>query len=408
MTSSQLYKDAESYAQKKFDDFEKRGMPFDERLAEKIKQEQRDLAARYAQRLSSRRLEGTDTYHLGMLYNLARNYDGALGAMRRFLAEKPNATGEPAQNARAVIVIQAAKTGLLSEAATRLAEYAKDQPQIAEDRYVLEDWMVTGYFKAADYERALPHAREMLSAALSAEKKDPFERDKLLSKAVVLISDTQLKLKKKDEAIATVQELRRMALRLPSGNLYRSALRRLLQLEPNIDLLKSFDNSVGTGPALHDIVADEWIDQKPVKLSDLRGHVVLLDFWAAWCGPCHETFPRLRKWHENYQDKGLMIIGVTNFFGRAEGQLLTRAEELQYLRDFKKKYSLPYGFAIAVSDQNDLNYGVSGIPTTFLIDRRGVVRFISIGSSDEESEAVNKMIKKLIAEPAPGPDTETR
>jgi len=406
--AAQLYEEADAYAQKKFDDFEKRHMPFDARLADKIKQEQRDLAGRYAAVLAARKPQGKDVYYLGMLYNLARNYDAAYEMMRRFLTESSNATGEPAQNARAVIVIQAAKKDLLPEAESRLAEYAKNQPQVAEDRYNLESWMVTDYFKAKDYERAQPHAREMFSTAkLVAKTKDPLERDKMLSEAVTLLSEADLKLKKKDEAVAAAQELRQFALTLPSGNLYKLALRRLLAIAPDIDLFKSFNDVAGSAPALRDIVADEWIDQAPVKLADLRGRVVLLDLWATWCGPCRVTFPRLQKWHQSYKDKGLVILGVTNFFGHAEGKQLTQPQEVAYLRDFKKRFHIPYGFAVAESGQNDRNYAVSSIPTSFLIDRRGVVRLISIGSSDEEAAMLNKMIKKLIEEPAQASETET-
>jgi thiol-disulfide isomerase/thioredoxin len=398
--AKQLYDEADNYAQKKFDDFEKRKMPFDARLADKIKQEQRDLAARYAVVLVARKPQGKDVYYLGMLYNLARNFDAASEMMRRFLTENSNATGEPAQNARAVIVIQAAKKDQLPEAESRLAEYAKNQPQVVEDRYNLESWMVTVYFKAKDYERAQPHAREMFNTAkLVAKTRDPLERDKMLSEAVTLLSEADLKLKKKDEAVAAAQELRQVALTLPSGNLYRQALRRLLAIAPDIDLFKSFNDVAASAPALRDIVADEWIDQAPVKLAELRGRVVLLDFWATWCGPCRVTFPRLQKWHDSYKDKGLVILGVTNFFGHAEGKQLTQPQEVAYLRDFKKRFHIPYGFAVADSSENDHNYAVSSIPTSFLIDRRGVVRFISIGASDEEAAMLNKMIKKLIEEP---------
>ena len=408
-TAAQLYEDANNYAQKKFDDFEKHHMPYDGRLAEKIRQEQRELAARYATQLAARKLEGRDTYYLGMLHNLARDNDGALEVMRRFLTENPDAAGEPAQNARAIIVIQASKKGLLAEAEARLAEYAKNQPQLAEDRYALEDWMVSAYFSANDYEHALPHAQEILKAAkLAAKDKGAFERDKMLNHAVVLLSETNLKLKKKDEAVAVIQELRHLAVELPSGNLYKLALRRLTEVAPSIDIFKSFDDTPPRERNVREIVAKEWIDQKPVKLADLRGQVVMLDFWAPWCGPCRATFPRLQSWHEKYKGKGLVILGMTNFLGHAEGKQLTRAQELDYLRDFKKRFHLSYGFAIADSGQNDLNYDVSSIPTTFLIDRRGVVRFISVGSSDQEASMLNKMIKKLIEEPAPTTTEATR
>ena len=406
--AAQLYEEADSYAQKKFDDFEKQKVPFDGRLAEKIKQEQRDLAARYAVLLVARKPEGKDVYYLGMLYNLARNFDAALETMRRFLSQNPDATGEPAQNARAIVVIQAAKKDLLPEAESRLAEYAKDQPQVAEDRYNLESWMVTGYFKAKDYQHGKLHAREMFNAGkLLAKSKGPLERDKALSEAITLLTEADLKLKKKDEAIAAAQELRQLALTLPSGNLYKLAQRRLLAIAPDIDLFKSLvDLPLGTPPG-NDIKADEWIDQAPVKLADLRGRVVLLDFWATWCGPCRITFPRLQKWHESYKDKGLVILGVSTFEGEIDGKEATRAQELAYLRDFKKKNHIPYGFAVADSTDNDQNYAVSSIPTSFLIDRRGVVRLISVGSSDEEAAMLNKMIKKLIEEPASGSDAAT-
>jgi len=399
-SAQELFEEASDYVAKKFAEFEKRKMPYDTRLSEKIRQEQRDLAVRYALVLAARKVEGKDVYYLGMLYNLAHNNDAALETMRRFLIENPNANGEPAQNARGIIVIQAAKKGSLSEAETQLAEYAANQPQAADDRYKLENWVAAGYFNVKDYEHALPHAQQMWAAAkVTAREKSSFARDTTLNEAAVMLSETDLKLKKKDEALMVANDLRRLALTLPSGNLYKLAQRRLLQIDPNIDLFKMLDGSGSATPP--EITAIEWLDQSATKLADLRGRVVLLDFWEPWCGPCRATFPRLQKWHENYKNKGLVILGLTTFNGQAEGKQLTRVQELDYLRDFKKKFNLDYGFAISDSANNDRNYGVSSIPTTFLIDRRGVVRFISVGGSDAESSALGRMIKKLIEEPAP-------
>ena len=399
-TAQQLFEEANNYVSHKFAEFEKRKMPYDSPLAEKIRKEQRDLAARYAAALAARKLEGKDVYYLGMLYNLARNSDGAAEDMRRYLKENPDATGQPAQDARAIIVIQAAKTDQLAEAESRLAEYVKGKPQLAEDRYALENWMTSGYFKAADYDRALAHAQQALAVGKTfANKKAPMERDRLLLEATTLVSDVYLKLKRNSEAIATVQELRRTALSLPSGNLYKLALRRLIQVAPTINLFGSFEDRPSTAANIKEITAKEWIDRQPTTLADLRGQVVLVDFCATWCGPCRTTLPRLQKWDDTYRSKGLVILGVTRFYGNADGKQLTKPEELDYLRQFKKKYNLLYGFLVADSESNDLNYGVYSIPTSFLIDRRGVIRFISIGSSEEESMALGKMIKKLIAEP---------
>jgi thiol-disulfide isomerase/thioredoxin len=180
--------------------------------------------------------------------------------------------------------------------------------------------------------------------------------------------------------------------------LYKQALRRLLQIDPNIDFLKSIEEFTPSTRTPPDFTAAEWIDGQPTKLADLRGQVLLLDFWATWCGPCRATLPRFEKFYQRYKDKGFVVIGLTTYQGNAEGKQLTHPQELQYLRDFKKQFGVTYGFAISNTDDNDLNYAVSSIPTTFLIDRSGRVRFISIGSSDVEGAALEKMIKKLIEE----------
>src|ERR1043166_178080 len=133
-SAADLFADADTYANKKFEQFNKLKMPYDRQVEDKIKKEQRELAATYAKALATRKLEGKDVYYLGLLYNLARAFDNALVAMRRFFCENSNVAARPAQNARAIIVIQAAKKNLLPEAEARLAEYAANQPQIAEDR----------------------------------------------------------------------------------------------------------------------------------------------------------------------------------------------------------------------------------------------------------------------------------
>jgi thiol-disulfide isomerase/thioredoxin len=401
-SAAQLFAEADNYTRKKFAALEKQKVPYDAQLKLKIEKEQRDLAVRYAGLLAARKLSGTDVYYLGLLYNLAGKSDDAFDAMQRFLSESPQVAGEPAQNARAIVVIHEAKRGALAAAEVRLKEYAENQPQVPDDRYSLENWMTVGYFNAKDYEHALPHAKQLwMTAKTAAKDKSPFARDAMLNDAILSLSEIDLRLNRKDDAIAAAQELRAVALTLPSGNLYKLALRRLIQIDPAIDLFKNVEELGAATDAAPDISALEWIDRQPAKLSDLRGQVVLLDFWATWCGPCRATLPRLEKAYRTYKDKGLVVIGLTNFEGHAEGKSLTRAQELDYLRDFKKRFGLSYGFAISEEGRNDVRYGVSSIPTTFLLDRRGMVRFISIGSSDVEAAALSKMVRKLIEEPPP-------
>src|SRR5262249_12961000 len=218
---AQLFAEADTYAQKKFADFKERKIPFNKQLEDKIKQEQRDLAAQHEKTLAARKLPDSDLYYLGLLYNLARDFDNALETMRRFLTANPEAAGEPAQNARAIIIIQAAKKSLLPEAESLLAEYAKGDPQVAEDRLSLENWVTVCYCNLKNYERALPHAKELWAAAQQvAKKRSSFARDVALNEAAVTLSEVDLKLNKTDDAVAVLQELRQIALSIPSGNLY--------------------------------------------------------------------------------------------------------------------------------------------------------------------------------------------
>src|SRR2546426_8169567 len=87
------------------------------------------------------------------------------------------------------------------------------------------------------------------------------------------------------------------------------------------------------GKPAPEITGDFALNGKPVKLADLKGKVVLLDFWAVWCGPCIATFPHLREWNKDYKDKGLEVVGVTSYYGFGEfdkeaGKLKPRGENV--------------------------------------------------------------------------------
>ena len=256
--------------------------------------------------------------------------------------------------------------------------------------------------KTKDYAGMPKHAQEMLKVAklVAADKTiNAFRRDDMLFKAVVVHCRSLRAVEQESTTHSPPSQscaswrsrfLRQASCGWPTFGSWA--------LIAPIDLREIF-NEAGAADCRRPfprLVATQWIDQAPVKLSDLRGQVVLLDFWAPWCGPCRYTFPKLQRWHESYKDKGLVILGLTNYFGNIDGRRATPGEELAYLRTFKKQNRLPYGFVVADSSVNDMNYGVFSIPMSFLIDRRGNVRFIAMGASEQEITALGKMIEKVM------------
>jgi len=405
-----LFEEAKSYVDRAYAEFNQQKIPYDQKLEARTKQEQKDLAAKYAAVLQTRKsLPHGDVYYLGMLHYLAGNADGALEAMRRYLVG--DASGEDAQLARAVVVLYTTRQNLIPEAELAVDAYARNQPQNLTEWFGMETLIAEALQKTKEYSGALKHSQEMLKVAklVAADKTmNAFRRDDMLFKATSFISDSYVQMGKKDDALGAITELRKLAISIPSANLLRMANIRLMGLDRSIDPRSIFSEALPATPApLPELVATQWIDQAPVTLAKLHGQVVLIDFWAPWCPPCRYTFPRLQRWYESYKDKGLVILGLTNYVGNIDGRRATPAEELAYLRTFKKQQRLPYGFVVADSSVNDRNYGVFSIPMSFLIDRKGNVRFIALGASDQEITALGKMIEKVMAEPVTA-ETETR
>jgi pentatricopeptide repeat protein len=148
-----------------------------------------------------------------------------------------------------------------------------------------------------------------------------------------------------------------------------------------------------------------WLNGSPLKPEELRGKAILLDFWAVWCGPCIATFPHLKQWHEEYGDKGLVIIGVTNRYGYdwdADAKRPKNVDELAPEKEdaatmkFVEHHGLRHRIAVMSERSLSAKYLVSGIPQAVLIDRQGLIRLIKVGSGDANAQAMEAAIRQAL------------
>ena len=143
---------------------------------------------------------------------------------------------------------------------------------------------------------------------------------------------------------------------------------------------------------------DQWFPGKPVTLAEMRGRVVLLDFWATWCGPCFDAFPHLTEWHQDLSKDGLVILGVTRYYGRQVGFENDQPGEIEMIKNFRTREKLPYDLVVGKDQSIQFLYGATGLPTAVIIDRRGIIRYIETGTSPTRIEEMREMIFKLLAE----------
>ena len=117
------------------------------------------------------------------------------------------------------------------------------------------------------------------------------------------------------------------------------------------------------------------LDGKPIRLADLRGKAVWLNYWTSWCPPCQSETPILRKMDQTYRDRGLVLIGIQVQQTVDDGQI------------YVAKYGLGYRIGADVAGDILRTYKVFALPTQFFIDVNGVIRQVVNGPLDETSAA---------------------
>jgi peroxiredoxin len=124
-----------------------------------------------------------------------------------------------------------------------------------------------------------------------------------------------------------------------------------------------------------------------VSLRALRGNVVVLDFWGTYCGPCKVSFPKLQGLHAKYSASGLHVVGIS--------------EDEPDDRDKISTFAATYGAKFAIAWDRDKTiariYKPETMPSTFVIDRKGVVRYAHVGFRDGDEVQIEREVQELLA-----------
>lgn len=129
-----------------------------------------------------------------------------------------------------------------------------------------------------------------------------------------------------------------------------------------------------------------WLVGDPITLPDLRGRVVMLEFWATWCKPCQEMFPKLTSLHQQESKNGLEILAITRHYMAYGGTLEAKNEELDLIRKTVSEHGVTFRVAVADDERLQFTYGANGLPTVVLIDRKGIVQYAGPGGEDPAFE----------------------
>ena len=277
------------------------------------------------------------------------------------------------------------------DASKRLLESAQSvfagvEQQIALSRLTIEDITKALEKNPDDVKSVQNYARKLAMEIAPIARKEPEKAEKLMKEGEEFLKA----LEEKTEEKATQTAI-------------QSGLRTLSAYARTIEGAKKLLALIGTDAAKLEVEA--WVNGEPLTDEDLKGKVVLLDFWAVWCGPCVATFPHLIEWDKKYDD--LVIIGVTNYYNYtwdAETKRIKREKkvapevEQEMLVEFAKQHKLTHPFALQADRKLSEHYEVTGIPQAVVIDRTGKIRLIRVGSGEENAREIEQMIEKLIEE----------
>ena len=125
------------------------------------------------------------------------------------------------------------------------------------------------------------------------------------------------------------------------------------------------------------------LEGQSISLSDFRGEPVLVNFWASWCGPCIYEMPFIQEVYEEWSASGLVVLAIN------------KGESLSTAKDFMQSNNYSFPVLLDISQDVALEYNIWGIPTTFFIDRDGIIQATKVGAFSSKAE-IEMMLSEII------------
>jgi len=128
------------------------------------------------------------------------------------------------------------------------------------------------------------------------------------------------------------------------------------------------------------------LEGKTVAMKDLSNKVVIVDFWATWCGPCREEIPHLNELYSELKGKGLEIVGISMDTDGTDG-----------VKDFAREFRIQYPIVMGDEKVAESFGGIIGLPTTFIIDRKGKIakKYIGLPPAEDMKRIVKGLMEGL-------------
>jgi thiol-disulfide isomerase/thioredoxin len=247
-----------------------------------------------------------------------------------------------------------------------------------------ESWLARGFLEAGQLDNADRHATEARALATDLLRAQSMARDPSLAVALGAGIEVHAQvLAKKGERAEAVAFLRQQLVGFESSPIGE-------RIRKNLNLL---DLEGKPAPPLE---IRQWMGTQPAPLSSLRGHPVLLFFWAHWCPDCKAMGATISSLINTYGREGLVVWAPTRLYGYVgNGEDAPPALEIRYIEAVRRQfYPMLASVPVPVSTANFLTYGVSTTPTLVMLDSKGVVRYYHPGAASESELSVR--IQKIL------------